>query len=222
MKKTLVCLVVLALSIGAFAASKNGITTSNNGRQTNAPRGNSKVFTPYVDTDSPETTIFNNIGSAYPLGAYWCCTGGTVSGPLSVIGDEFWEAAGFTPSKDGTITKVKVAVGYVTGNTTDVVLTVSADAGGVPGKILKKWKASGLPTFGSCCTVTTKKNAGVKVTAGTLYWITVQTEADSDIWAAFNLNDTDQVDPMPTAFAQAGAWQGYQGVPAFAFAVIGN
>jgi hypothetical protein len=217
---SLICMVVFALTMPASAASKKGIVTTQNGRQTVAPQA--KVFIPYVDDDAPLKTIYNNLGSAYPLGVYWCCTGGTISGPNSVIGDEFWDAAGFTPKADATVTKVKVAVGYVTGNVTHVIVTLSADNGGIPGKVLKKWKADNLPAFGSCCTVTTKKNAGVKVKAGTLYWVTVQTENDSDIWAAWNLNDTDQVTLQPTAFAQDGVWSGGQGAPTYAFAVLGN
>jgi len=216
-----VCVVFVLTSMTALAASKNGVITSANGRQTIAPRA--KNFTPYVEKDSGLSVIASNVATKYPLGMYWCCTGGTISGPLSIIGTEYWEAAGFTPAANATVKKVGVAVGYVTGATTDVVLTLNADAGGVPGKVLAKWKVSGMPNFGSCCTLDTKKSSGgVSVTAGTLYWLAVTTESNSDIWAAFNLNDSDQVDPGPTAYAQNGAWTGYQGIPAFSFEVLGN
>ena len=219
----ILCVAVLALaSATALAASKNGVTTSKNGRQTIATKPQTKVFQPYVDNDAPASTIFSNLGSAYPLGVYWCCTGGTISGPLSIIGTEYWEAIGFTPSANANVTKIAVAVGYVTGATTDVILSLTKDSGGVPGAVLKKWKLKSMPSFGSCCVVDQKGGASIPVTAGTPYWVTVSTESNSDIWAAWNMNDVDQVTPVPTAYAVGGVWTSYMGYPGFGVKVVGQ
>ncbi len=179
-------------------------------------------------------TIFNNIGSAYPKGTYWCCTGFTITGPTALSGfPEFWEAAAFTPSANHTVTRVKVAVGFVEG-VNGLLLGLYTDASGVPGKALKTWALSSLPTFGSCCVVETKSDAtGIPVTAGTQYWIVLKTNAkETTTWAAFNINDTDQTDPAPTAFycsdnvggscGNDNAWTAGEAQPGPAFAVLGS
>ena len=224
MARTILYLAVPVLaSLTAMAASKNGVTTGENGRRTIASKPASQPFTPYVDSDAGLNTIFNNLGSAYPLGAYWCCSGGTISGPLSEIETAFWEAAGFIPGSDGSITRIKVALGYVSGAAKDVILTLHEDAGGVPGAVLRRWKVTDMPAFRSCCEVSTKKDrVGIPVTGGKLYWVAVSTEPTSDIWVSWNLNDTDQVNAIPSAFAQDGVWTSrVGGSHGFAFAVFG-
>jgi hypothetical protein len=220
-KKTLLTLAVLALaSVTAFAASKDGIITSKDGRKTIATE-RAKSFTPFVPGKDP--VIYGNFAIKYPDGVYWCCEGGTISGPNSVLATEYWEAAGFTPSASVNVTKIKVAVGYVTGTTTDVILSLNDDANGIPGNVIKKWKVKNLNTFGSCCTVESKSGS-IAVTAGTPYWVVVSTEATSDIWAAWNIDDTLQLptDAIPSAYYTGGVWTGYQGYPGFAFEVDGK
>jgi hypothetical protein len=215
-------LVVLALSLSAFAAGKDGVVLSKDGKMTIATE-RSKVSKPYTDVKNNLTKDYNNLGSAYPDGVYWCCTGATISGPNSIIGAEYWAAEGFT-ANTSTIKNVKVAVGYVTGNTTDVIVSLNADNGGVPGAALKHWKSTVTSNaFGSCCGVEAH-GINVSVTPGTQYWIVVSTEADSDIWAAWNVNDTLQLfsDAIPTASYQSGTWYGYSGYPGFAFEVQGQ
>ena len=233
-KRAFLTLTVLALaSLTAFAASKEGVVVSKDGRTTIATKRTASVAR-VVSNDAGLVSIFDNIGTAYPKGSYWCCEGYTITGPTALSGfPEYWEAGAFTPSANHTVTKVKVAVGFVEG-TNGLVLGLYSDSGGVPGKALKTWNLSGLPNFGSCCVVESKSDAtGIAVTAGTQYWVVLKTNAkETTTWAAFNVNDTDQIDPAPTAFycsQDAGgscgtndAWTASQSVPGPAFAVLGK
>jgi len=232
--KTLMTLIVLALAcVTAFAASRDGVAVSKDGRTTIATR-HAQAVTRIEPADPALVKIFDNIGTAYPKGSYWCCEGYTITGPTALSGfPEYWEAGAFTPTADHTITQVEVAVGFVEG-VNGLVLGVYNDASGVPGTAIKTWSLSGLPTFGSCCTVETKKDkAGIPVKKGTQYWIVLKTNSkESTTWAAFNVNDVDQVDPAPTAFycsqdvggscGTNDAWTATQAIPGPAFAVLGK
>jgi hypothetical protein len=234
-KKALLTLTVLALaSLTAFAASKEGVVISKDGRKTIATTRVQGAVRSEPSEDASLITIFNNIGSAYPKGTYWCCEGYTITGPTALSGfPEYWEAGAFTPSANHTVTKVKVAVGFVIG-VNGLVLGLYTDASGVPGKPLKTWALSGLPNFGSCCVVETKVDTtGIPVTGGTQYWIVLKTNAkETTTWAAFNLNDTDEVDPAPTAFycsqdvagscSNNDKWTAGSAIPGPAFAVLGQ
>jgi hypothetical protein len=234
-KRTLLTLTVLALaSVTVFAAAKDGIVLSKDGRTVTTTNRTPSVKRT-VDSDAGLVKIFDNIGTAYPKGSYWCCEGYTIFGPTAISGaPEYWEAGAFTPSANHTVTKVKVAVGYVEGANA-LVLGLYSDANGVPGTAIKTWHLSNMPGFGSCCIVETKRDgAGIPVTAGTQYWIVLKTNKNSsNTFAAWNVNDTDQVDSAPTAFwcsADKGGscgssndvWTPGQSIPGPAFGVLGN
>jgi len=229
-----VCLAVVAISVSALAAD---VTTSKDGRITIATKP-TKTSTPYI-RDSGETAIFDNLAVKYPKGTYWCCEGATIFGPKVVLGGtaepEYWEAAAFTPSAAATVTSVEVAVGYVnyeSGETNTVIVGLYSDNNGIPGTLLAKWTGKSLPTFGSCCTVVAKSGLSVSVSANTQYWVAITTTKNSSIWAAWNTNDSDQVDPGKTAFwcssssGQCGSdnnvWTPGEGLPDLAFAVLGK
>jgi len=232
-KKMLLTLTVLALaSLTAFAAS-DGVVISKDGRKTIATKRVPGVVRS-ESSDAGLVKIFDNIGTAYPKGSYWCCEGYTITGPTALSGfPEYWEAGAFTPSANYTVTKVEAAVGFVEG-VNGLVLSLYNDASGVPGTPIKSWALTGLPTFGSCCVVETKSDsAGIPVTSGTQYWIVLKTNAkETTTWAAFNVNDTDQVDPAPTAFycsqdvsgscGNNDKWTASQSIPGPAFAVLGK
>jgi hypothetical protein len=234
-KKTLLTLTVLALaSVTAFAASKDGVVVSQDGRMTIATKPVHSAATRTPSDDAGLVKIVDNLGAAYPKGEYWCCEGATIFGPTAASGaPEFWEAAAFTPTADHTVAKIEVAVGFVEG-TNGVVLTINKDASGVPGTVIKSFQLSGLPTFGSCCTIEkVSLSAGIPVKANTQYWIVLKTNAkESNTWAAWNVNDTDQVDPAPTAFwcsddkggqcSVNDKWVAGESQPGLAFAVLGS
>jgi hypothetical protein len=234
-KKVLVMLAVLALaSVAAFAASKDGIVLSKDGRTVTTTKPTKSVTKAPVE-DPSLIKIYDNIGTAYPKGKYWCCEGATVFGPTAISGEpEFWEASAFTPSANHTVTKILVAVGYVEGYN-GLVIALYNDASGVPGTKIKSWGVTNLGDFGSCCTVATANDAaGIAVTSGTQYWVVVKTNGkSSNTFAAWNVNDTDQVDPEPSAFwcsddkggscgSSNDTWIAGSEQPGLAFAVEGT
>ncbi|HXM59435.1 MAG TPA: choice-of-anchor R domain-containing protein [Terriglobales bacterium] len=233
-KKTLLTLTVLALaSLTAFAASKKGIEMSQDGRIVTFTKS-TKSATQTTLSDEGLVKIYGSLATAYPKALYWCCEAYSISGPnFGPYTPEYWEAAAFTPSADHTVTKVEVAVNYGEGYN-GVVVGLYADASGVPGKAIKTWFVTGLPTGGTCCTVMeAKDSAGIPVTAGTQYWIVLKTnKKSSNTFAAWNVDDTDELDAVPTAFwcsADKGgscgnndAWTASSYVPGPAFAVLGS
>ncbi len=223
-KKALLALVVLAFAgTTAVSAGNVGTSVSKDKRTTFVARGSSKFTTPPAHEKGLKA-IFSNVGTLYPKGLYFCCYGDTISGPSSPIGETIWLAAGFTPANDATVTEIDVGVGWVEG-TNAIVIGLYADDGGVPGKLLHSFKASGLGTFGDCCDLAVGKDKkGVAVTAGTPYWVGVTTNSkDADIWAAWNFNSTDQIDSVPLAGSDGTTWTSFGGsVPGPSFGVYGK
>jgi hypothetical protein len=165
--------------------------------------------------------IYNNIGYFYPKGRYISDVGWTLSGPTSIIGQQIWIGAQFTPKHSGMVVEVDAALGYVTG-TMGLTLNLYTDAGGVPGTLLASFKAKKLPTFGTCCDlVRAFDGTGVPVTGGAPYWITAETTAaTADEWGVWNLNDVDQVDMGTNAVNNGAGWLPSNLIPAPSFAVF--
>ena len=212
------CSMALIFSIPALAVTNHhGVTTSKDGRVTIASSPGS-ANAPVVDiTDGALKTIYNNF-SSYPLGRYWCCSGWTVSGPNSIIGDDIAVAMPFTAPGNATVTRIVVGVGYVTG-ANGVTVSLYNDSGGLPGTSLGNLDQTGLPQFGTCCTVLVS-NVGIPITAGSKYWVVVQTGPDTlDTWDAWNQNDTNQTN-QPFASRTNGVWTPSLGILG-AFAVQG-
>ncbi|HXM60546.1 MAG TPA: choice-of-anchor R domain-containing protein [Terriglobales bacterium] len=233
-KKALLTFTVLALaSLTAFAANKDGIVLSKDGRMTIATKPTPSV-TRTERNEAGLVHIYDNLGTAYPKGEYWCCEGFTITGPTAITGfPEYWSAAAFTPSAAHTVTKVEVAVGYVEGYN-GLIIGLYSDASGVPGKAIKTWSVTGLPNFGACCAVATATDStGISVTGGTQYWIVVKTNSkSSNTYGAWNVNDTDQVDSAPAAqycsqdkggsCSTNDKWTAFSSQPGLAFAVLGK
>jgi hypothetical protein len=224
MKKTM----KFALLLGALLAVATCAVGANNPQVVRLPNGAVQYITspkgpttPYVEDPSSDPLIFGNLATKDPKGVYSIFGYYAVSGPKSQdpIGLE-WDAAAFTPAASATVTKITVAVGYVNStNNFDVLLSLNADKNGAPGKALKTWKITfhnGQPAEGTCCTVESKAGS-IPVSANTQYWIVLSTEADSDIWAGWNLNDSDEIDTRPVAEYFGQQWNVFSTqVPAFA------
>jgi len=208
-KRTIVVLsvIVLAFSLTAFAASKNGAFTSPDGRMTFTMGGGPNHGSPGAVNRDP--TLYKNWASDNPKGLYFCCYGWTVSGPNSAIGEEIWYAQAFTPAANSHGTKLIFQVSYVEGTYTDVIMAIYDDCSGVPcaSPVWTKTVTVNAETFGYCCsyeTVTVRPK--VALTGGTQYWVAATTEAASDIWAAWNMGVFDQVDSTNQADYVSGAW----------------
>jgi hypothetical protein len=187
--RVLLCLAGLTLvGVTALAlGSKDGIITINGGRMTVAMRGPSEFFTPMERDEAGLKTIYSNLGTGRRV--YDDSTGWTIGGAGSPVG-QMWVAEPFTPTSDATVTRLKVAVGYVTG-TNGVSIALADDKEGVPGKFLKQWFKTGLPNGGTCCVLQVENDAaGIPVKAGVQYWVVVKTSAKTnDTWDDFDFSN---------------------------------
>jgi hypothetical protein len=95
----------------------------------------------------------------------------------------------------------------------------------LPGKLLKKFKASGFGNIGGCCGLSVGKDrTGIAVKNGTPYWVAIITDSKgTDAFANWAFNSTDQLDAVPSAVNKGAGWQNNGGaVPAASFAVYGQ
>jgi len=196
------CLAVLALSISALAANKNGYTTSKDGKTTYAVKASGYIGG--ANLPSGLQVISSNLNAFYPLGRYFCCYGNTISSAGSIIGHQYAVGVPFTPAANATIKKIVVAVGYVTG-TNSAQVSINADNGGLPGAPIIHADINNLPPYGSCC-VLDLHNANLPVTQGTQYWVVVSTDSNSpDTWDGWNFNTTNMT-ILPYAGQADGIW----------------
>lgn len=220
--RVVLCLVVLAFSVTALAASKHGVVLTKNGRQAIATRPSSKV-TPYnARIDAGLTKIASNI-SKYPYAKYFCCYGWTLSGPNSGIGEQIWLATPFTPSANVTATKLEAAAGWF-GGTNALVLSIAEDSGGLPGNTLGSATVDNLFDFGTCCTLDEGKlKPGVSLTAGTQYWFVMSTNNnDADFEGAWSINTTDDRENVYTLAVNSGSGWGTETTFLGGYAVLGH
>ena len=211
----------IATAHAALAASPLNVTTSADGRLSYAHPG-APSYTPPLAHKKNIPAIFENFANSYPKGLYNSTNGASISGPHTIFG-QIWLAAAFTPTANATVREVDVAAGYINGKKKDLVLHIYADASGVPGTELWSHNVS-LPTFGTCCAIAAVGDkAGVKLTAGTQYWIGLTTlSSGTDTMAAWNLEVLDQVDSGNDAQNRGTGWQPGQFQPNFAFGVYGQ
>jgi hypothetical protein len=203
-------LFLLGVAALAAAGRKNGIVLSADHRTTIATHPSGHVVAP--PSEAGLTLITGNL-SRYPFGVYFCCYGGTISGPNSQIGATYWDAIPFTPSTNVTASKLQASVGFVSG-ANSVALSLNSDNGGLPGTVLATADASNLGTFGTCCTLASVGggSGGIALTAGTQYWVVVYTDTNSQTsWDAWAYNTTDMRN-YPYAFYDNGVWLPTQGV----------
>jgi hypothetical protein len=186
------CFALVAIaSLVLLASSKNGeFVFSPDGRFVMATHAPSHI-TPAPQEDAGLKTIFSNL-SNYPYATYFSVWGNTIAQGGSNFPFQAWEAIAFTPSANATVTKIEVAAGRQGGGSTGFEVGIYNDANGVPGKAIKSFHVSKLPTYGLCCDVATVNcKAGIPVSAGKQYWIAVTTTPqDVDIYAwPFNSSD---------------------------------
>jgi hypothetical protein len=197
-------LAVAALSGASALAGPAGAFATADGRTFITP---GSVAAPVI-ARKPQTLGLKEIYSNFnvnPDSAYDCCGGWTVSAVGSIVGSQQEIAMPFTPDADYIVRSINVAVGYVTG-TNGVAITLNEDAGGIPGKAIKKATVTGLPTFGTCCVTASVGSSGSVVTGGTQYWVVVKTnQVSADTWNAWNFNNIGQIGTF--AFNTGLGWQ---------------
>lgn len=80
-------------------------------------------------------------------------------------------AMSFVPQGDYTVHEIRLALTNLSGSE-QATVTLNADAGGIPGQTLAKFKVKTMPRFGKCCaTRSVSTDEGVRVSAGQTYWV---------------------------------------------------
>jgi hypothetical protein len=225
--RIVICLAVLAL-IGVTAlalGTKQNFITSSDGRLAIATKGPSAIKVSDPSEDAGLTHIGGNL-SKYQFGTFFCCYGNTIAQGGANFPFQTWVGLPFTPAADGTVTKIKAAVGTF-GGPSGFELSMRADEGGIPGKTIKTFHIKTPPTYGDCCTLDVgSDSAGIPVTAGTQYWIVASTTAkDTEFLGGWAFNSTD-MRSLPAASwckgsstycgTSSGKWVAFNGLnPAF-------
>ena len=220
MVRTKMSLSVLCLAILALVSSN---LFAQNAQNAKTPQMSVTVGSPIIHpADAPPPgvkVLYSNLGSK--TDTYTDSSGWTISGPDSELG--FSQAIGipWTPTTNSTIQGLQVALQWAGGGTNNGAVAVFSDASGLPGSPLKFWNPANLPSFGTCCAlVTVRAVAGVKVTAGTQYWIVVGTDFPSetafDVWD-FTWNEISGTVAFEGNTSTNGVWETFTGtLPAFA------
>lgn len=175
---------VLALAGGVWGQASGGVVTINGGRNTILMRTPSEPFVPPTTASSKLVKIYSNLGKGSNV--YNSIAGVGILGPDA---GQPWPQSvgcGFRPKADHTVTEIQVGATYVQGTNT-LVVSLNEDNKGIPGKALRTWHFSNLPTFGSCCTLQTAKySQGIPVKKGKLYWVVLSPQKKFqdtyDVW----------------------------------------
>lgn len=168
-----------------------------------------------------ESVIFSNLGKKYPDAIFSCCGGPGLNGP-NWGGGQQWVAGAFTPSSNMTVTRIALGLGYVSG-TNSAIVTLNSDDNGLPGTQLASFKIRNIPPSGSCCTLTEAKDrAGTPLTAGQQYWVVAMTTANSNLFAIWDQNTTEQIHFLTNAHNNGQGWKLGFFFPGMAFGVFGH
>jgi hypothetical protein len=156
-----------------------------------------------------DSIVFSNLGtggSVYHGGAGWF-----VTKALS-------PAFAFTPTSAVYLTQLDMALNYRSG-TNSLTVDLMSDSGG-PGAVLESWNASGLPAYGTCCTLQTfSGNGSILLEPGTQYWVAVLPGA-GDSNGAWEYNATGDTGTLYENFGSG--WVPIGALPVGAFEVQGE
>lgn len=206
----------LALAVTAALAAPTSSMLSNGAAVTTVTRGYETGGFYHAHAPVGGTVIFDSIGT----GGYNCCSGWTISGPSSVVGEQVWSAIQITPTASGKVKHVVAGVGYVTGNNA-AELAIYSDASNLPGTMLWSADVSSLPTFGSTSTTTVQaKVTKVKIKKHKPFWVAVQTDSSSsNTWDAWNDSNTTNA---PLAQNTGSGWTNFGSNAAGAVTIYGS
>ncbi|MGH9500620.1 MAG: hypothetical protein ACRD3L_15875 [Terriglobales bacterium] len=165
---------IIFAAITVFAQTgKDGVVTINGGSRTLFLKPPVQVTGPEAPLPPGVVVIYSNLvkgDQAYNPNAGVGIVGKDAGQPLPQ-----WVGIAFTPKADHLVQAIRVAATYV-GGSNEIAMLLDADDHGIPGAPLHAWKLSGLPQFGSCCILQTRKyEAGIPVKAGTQYWVVLRT-----------------------------------------------
>jgi len=180
MKKTLICLFVIALSCSlVFGQAKLS------GRMT-ITKEQSAVHTPSQAAPAGLKKIYSNLGKKND--PYLDTNGWTIAGPNAGIGVVQYIGIPFTPKANSHVVETRVAVEWVTGDN-QVNLSLHSDNGGIPGAVMAgPVTVTNLGVFGTCCILAIADFPSTAVNAGTQYWIVADEPSSgpgSNTWGAW-------------------------------------
>lgn len=221
MRNAMIILGSLAAAIGFSTATYAAeVTQTADGQITTASETNAiqPVRLPAV---SPGLKVFYSSFNADPNSAYNAASGWTVVAEAASPFGQQHVAMAFVPSVSGVVKTINVAVGLM-GGTNGVTVSLNSDAQGVPGAVLHKADVTGLPQFGTCCvTSSISAKKGVRLSAGTQYWVLVKTgKKTADTSAAWNHSTAGFVGTV--AFDKGSGWQVRSDSVSAAFSVLGK
>jgi hypothetical protein len=161
--------------------------------------------------------VVNTLATAYKYGLYWCCSGGTIAGQNSPLGESVEQGEPFTPKATKTVTKITVGAAYSSG-TNSVTVSLYSDDNDAPGSVIASGTGKNLADFGTCCSTVTVKIPTTQLIKGTQYWVVLS--APDDGWESWSFSEIDQVHDQPYAINQGGTgWQVHTSNVSFAMDV---
>ena len=119
------------------------------------------------------TSFFNDLGTG--ANGYQCCTGQPVSG--SSGGTSYTQANLFTATSSGSVTRIDLGVGYVSGENS-FYAALYTNSNGLPGTELAQWDnlGSNIPAGHCCATIKIDNVSGLSLTAGETYFMVLGPE----------------------------------------------
>jgi len=138
--------------------------------------------------------IYSNLGPT-PTNNYNDTTGYYILGPSNSVGlPEQWIAFPFTAKASSHVSRLSVAVGWISG-TKSIIVGLYSDNAGQVGTALATATTTHIPTDATCCGLATVNIASTAVTKGTQYWIVVTSDDTNapdftGVWQSSNNADT--------------------------------
>ena len=206
---------LLLITVTANAqATKDGVVPINGGRNAIFVKPQSRAVTPAMAPTAGLVPIYTNLGQGSNV--YNAIAGSGLIGKDAGFRWPEWLACGFTPAADHTVFEVRVGVSHVTG-ADPITVTLNEDANGTPGKVLHAWQFSGLPDFGTCCTIQTGRvKPGIPIKGGQLYWIAIRTLlTNPDTYDVWNNDFNGENGPFANSLGHGWINEGIQQLGAF-------
>ncbi len=214
LQQVLVISLITFLSITALAQSTN-IVTLNGGRTVLNLGVKPQTIVPSQPFPAKAVTIYSNLGTKN-----YRYNPDAAVGILGRNAGQPWPQAvgnGFTPVVDHVVQGIQLGLGYVQG-TNEVLVALTDDDNGTPGKVLHAWHISNLPAFGTCCTLqTVYYMTGIPVKANTQYWVVVSpADPNGDTYATWDNNIQNLNGNFNNNLGSGWQGQSYQTLGAFA------
>jgi hypothetical protein len=113
----------------------------------------------------------------------------------------------FIPNEDSTIWRIKLALEWNGDGDNAVMISVRADADGVPGQLVGKVQMTDLPRESySCCEIgSVTLTEGIPVSAGTRYWLVVHAKGE----AQFRWNYSNPHENSDVGYNRGSKWKFY-------------